>query len=78
MSSKEHKCEFGHDIPPEELYFKKPLDSEGSKKIRLCKQCMETLVHITIDSDVESKQLVESIYKQKNPKPKVISRKARA
>jgi hypothetical protein len=77
-SSKEHNCEFGHVIPPEHLYFKKPLDSEGENKIRVCKECMEKLIHLTVDCDAQSKEFFESIFLHNNPKPKTITRKARS
>lgn len=66
-SEKEHKCEFGHTIPPEHLYFKKPLDIEGEQKLRVCAACMEMLVFLTVDSDIDSKKFIEHLYKQKNP-----------
>ena len=66
-SAKEHHCEFGHPIPPEHLYFKKPLDVDGEQKLRVCASCMEMLVYLTVDSDIDSKKLIERIYHEKNP-----------
>ena len=66
-SEKEHTCEFGHAIPPEHLYFKKPLDMEGEQKFRVCPACMETLVFLTVDCDSHSKKLIEHLYREKNP-----------
>ncbi len=76
-SSKEHTCEFGHAIPPEQLYFKKSLDSEGETKIRLCKECMEKMIHMLVDVDIHSRELLDDIYHHKNPRHPVIKRKAR-
>ena len=68
MSEKEHSCEFGHPIPPESLYFKKPLDLEGERKIRVCKDCMEKLVFMTVDCDLHARQLSDQIYHQHSQK----------
>lgn len=67
VSEKTHACEFGHDIQPEELYFKKPLDLEGEQKLRVCKNCMEKLVYVTVDSDTHARGLSEQLYRQANP-----------
>jgi hypothetical protein len=66
-SEKEHTCEFGHTIPPEHLYFKKPLDIDGEQKLRICSTCMETLVYLTVDCDMHSKKLIDRLYLEKNP-----------
>ncbi len=66
-SEKAHHCEFGHDIQPEELYFKKLLDSEGEQKLRLCKSCMEKFTYMTVDCDLHSKEHAEQVFRQKNP-----------
>jgi hypothetical protein len=66
-SEREHECLFGHTIPPEQLYFKKPLDMEGERKVRVCRDCMEKLVFLTIDSDRHSKQLSEHLYRERHP-----------
>jgi len=67
ISEKKHVCEFGHDIPPENVYFKKPLDMDGDQKLRVCKPCMETIVYVTVDSDPHAKETTDILYKQKNP-----------
>ena len=67
VSSKEHQCEFGHVIPPDSLYFKKPLDMDGEKKMRVCGDCMKTMVHLTIDVDLHSKELSERLYRDRHP-----------
>jgi hypothetical protein len=73
VSEKEHQCAFGHPIEPESLYFKKPLDLEGERKIRVCKSCMDTLVFLAVDSDTHAKSLSEQLYKQHNPPvPKLV------
>ncbi len=72
FSEKEHECAFGHTIPAEVLYFKKPLDMDGERKVRVCKDCMEKLVFITIDSDRHSKQVSEQLYREKHPAQKKI------
>jgi hypothetical protein len=74
MSEKEHQCEFGHSIPPDQLYFKKPLDLEGEKKIRVCRGCMEKLVFVTVDCDIHSKEIAEQLYRQHNPPRRKIAR----
>jgi hypothetical protein len=66
-SSKEHRCEFGHGIPPDTLYFKKLLDSEGEQKLRICRECMETLVHITVDSDPHVRTVTATIEIERTP-----------
>lgn len=71
-SEKEHECMFGHVIPSEQLYFKKPLDMEGERKVRVCMECMEKLVFLTIDSDRHSKQLSEQLFRERYPTPKKI------
>ena len=72
VSEKEHECTFGHAIPSETLYFKKPLDMEGERKVRVCKQCMEKLLFITIDSDRHSKQISDRLYHERHPAQKKI------
>jgi hypothetical protein len=72
MSEKEHHCLFGHTIPSEQLYFKKPLDMEGERKVRICRECMERLVFVTIDSDRHSRQISEHLYRERHPVPKKI------
>jgi hypothetical protein len=67
MSEKQHVCEFGHDIPPHQLYFKKPLDLEGEQKLRICKHCMEKLVYVTIDSDLHAREITDQLYRQEHP-----------
>lgn len=67
ISSKEHTCEFGHSIPPDSLYFKKPLDMDGEKKMRVCDACMKVLVHLTVDIDVHSKEVSERLYRDRHP-----------
>ena len=66
-SEKEHSCEFGHPIPPEELYFKKPLDLEGERKLRVCKSCMEKLVYVTVDSDLHAREVTHRLFHQTHP-----------
>jgi hypothetical protein len=66
-SEKEHECMFGHVIPSEQLYFKKPLDMEGERKFRVCQNCMEKLVYVTVDSDRHSKNLSENLYRERHP-----------
>jgi hypothetical protein len=68
LSEKEHQCEFGHTIPPEDLYFKKPLDMDGEQKIRVCKSCMQKLVFMTVDSDLHSRELTEHLYLEQHPR----------
>ena len=65
MSEKEHTCEFGHSITPETLYFKKLMDEEGERKLRICKDCMQKLVFVTVDSDLHTKQVTGQIYMQR-------------
>jgi hypothetical protein len=72
ISEKDHECAFGHHIPAEDLYFKKPLDMEGERKVRVCRDCMEKLVFITIDSDRHSKQLSERLFRERHPAQKKI------
>jgi hypothetical protein len=67
MSEKQHTCEFGHEIPPHNLYFKKPLDLEGEQKLRICKHCMEKLVFVTVDSDLHAREVTEHLYRQEHP-----------
>jgi hypothetical protein len=74
ISEKEHECAFGHTISPNNLYFKKPLDMEGEQKIRVCKDCMETLVFVTVDSDSHAKEVCEHLYRKLNPPRKKITR----
>lgn len=66
-SSKEHRCEFGHAIPSDTLYFKKLLDSEGEQKLRVCRDCMDTLVHITVDSDPHVRTVTATIENERTP-----------
>ena len=68
ISEKQHQCEFGHTIPPEDLYFKKPLDMDGEQKIRVCKSCMQKLVFMTVDSDLHSRELTEQLFQNQNPR----------
>ncbi len=71
-SSKTHTCEFGHTIEPDTLYFKKPLDNDGEQKLRICAECMDTLVYMTVDADLHSRELAERIYLEAHPRtPKV-------
>ena len=71
-SSKTHTCEFGHTIEPESLYFKKPLDEDGEQKLRVCKDCMDTLVFLAVDADLHSRELTDRIYHEAHPRtPKV-------
>ncbi|MBL0176250.1 MAG: hypothetical protein IPP94_13440 [Ignavibacteria bacterium] len=73
VSEKEHECMFGHAIPAESLYFKKPLDMDGEQKIRVCKTCMEKLVFVTVDSDTHARSVTDLLYKQHNPPiPKLV------
>lgn len=72
VSEKDHECAYGHPIPSETLYFKKFLDMEGERKVRVCKKCMEQMVFITIDSDRHSKQLSDRLYRERHPMPKKI------
>ena len=67
VSEKEHLCMFGHTIPSEQLYFKKPLDMDGERKVRVCSACMEKLVFVTVDSDRHSRQLSENLYRERYP-----------
>jgi hypothetical protein len=67
VSSKQHRCEFGHTIEPESLYFKKPLDMDGESKMRVCSTCMQVLVFLTVDIDVHSKEVSEQLYRKRNP-----------
>lgn len=67
ISGKEHTCEFGHSIAPESLYFKKFMDPDGEKKLRICKDCMQKLVFVTVDSDLHTKQVTGQIYMQRKP-----------
>jgi hypothetical protein len=60
-------CEFGHPITAETLYFKKLMDPDGEKKIRVCKECMQKLVFMTVDSDLHTKQVTGHIYMQRKP-----------
>jgi hypothetical protein len=72
VSAKEHTCEFGHPIPPESLYFKKLLDSDGEQKLRVCPNCMEQMVFLTVDVDATAREVTDQIYHQTNPRtPKV-------
>jgi len=73
VSEKEHRCEFGHVIPPNNLYFKKPLDIDGEQKKRLCAECMKTYVHLTVDLDPHSRNVFERLYKDRHPvTPKIL------
>ena len=73
ISEKKHTCAFGHEIPAESLYFKKPLDLEGEQKIRVCQPCMEQLVFVTVDSDSHAKAVTDQIFRKDNPPiPKVV------
>lgn len=76
-SEREHNCEFGHTIEPEELYFKKLLDTEGEQKLRLCKPCMEKFTYMSVDCDLHSKEHAEQVYRLKNPPVPKITQKAR-
>ncbi len=67
VSEKEHTCAFGHVIAPETLYFKKPLDMEGEKKIRVCKTCMKKMVYFTVDADSHAREVTEHLYRKHNP-----------
>jgi hypothetical protein len=66
-SEKHHTCEFGHEIPPHHLYFKKPLDLEGEKKLRICPECMEKIVFISVDSDLHAREVTDQLYRQEHP-----------
>lgn len=78
VSEKLHQCAFGHEIPPDTLYFKKPLDMDGETKVRVCANCMKTLVHLTVDLDVHSKQVSERLYRDRHPaQPKILKISAR-
>jgi hypothetical protein len=76
ISEKEHMCEFGHPIQPETLYFKKLMDPEGEKKIRVCTECMHKLVFVTVDSDLHAKQVTGQIYMQRKPQTTKIEKMA--
>lgn len=67
MSEKQHRCEFGHDIPSHHLYFKKPLDLDGEQKLRICTSCMEKLVFVTVDSDFHAREVTEQLYRKEHP-----------
>lgn len=73
-SDKEHTCEFGHTIPPNDLYFKKPLDLDGEQKIRVCKPCMEKLVFMAVDSDTHAREITDGLFRRYNPPQKKIAR----
>ena len=66
-SEDDHQCEFGHLIPADHLFFKKPLDSEGEHILRVCPSCMEKLVYVTIDSDHHARELTDQLYRQQHP-----------
>jgi hypothetical protein len=74
MSENEHECEFGHAIPPDTLYFKKPLDLDGERKIRVCKACMEKLVFMIVDSDTHAKEITDELFRLHHPPQKKIAR----
>ena len=74
ISEQEHSCEYGHTIPAETLYFKKYLDAEGSRKLRVCKDCMEKMVYIIVDSDSHTRHVTRNIYRERIPKQKKIDR----
>jgi hypothetical protein len=67
VSEEDHLCAFGHAIPAEQLYFKKPLDSEGENLIHVCRSCMEKLVYVTVDCDHHAREVSEHLYRQRHP-----------
>ena len=76
-SEREHACEFGHVIPPEHLYFKKPLDMDGEQKFRVCSPCMEMLVYLTVDCDLHSRKMIDQLYLEKFPPQKKTAKNSR-
>ena len=61
VTEKETSCEFGCDIPAEQLYFKKPLDAYGERAVHLCWDCMKKVVYLTIDTDKHAKDLTSHL-----------------
>ena len=57
-------CEFGCNIPQDDLFFKKPLDVYGERSVHVCWGCMERMVYLTVDSDLHAMELTQHIKKQ--------------
>ncbi|MAT38250.1 MAG: hypothetical protein CL946_01460 [Ectothiorhodospiraceae bacterium] len=76
VSENDQDCAFGYTIPAGELYFKKYLDTDGEQAIRVSRDCMERMVYLTVDSDIDARETSEQLYIMRHPKKTKLEQKS--